>query len=238
MQQVKHKRILIKLSGEALMGESQTMFDPVTTSSILTQIKTVINLGVEVGIVIGGGNIFRGVRANELGLQRANADYMGMLATMMNGIALKDFLANLNIKAKIYSALNVGNIVKGYNRDSVLSQLINGNVVIFVGGTGNPFFTTDSGAALRAIEMNASILIKATKVDGVYNKDPIIHKDAKKYDSISFADAIKQNLKVMDISAFDLCKEHNMNIQVCNIFKPDILKQIVMGQPIGTLVHY
>lgn len=241
MQQLKYKRILIKLSGEALMGSSQNMFDPSTTSSILSQIKAVTQLGVEVGVVIGGGNIFRGVKANELGLQRANADYMGMLATMMNGIALKDFLANIGVKTKIYSALNVTNVIKGYNRDSMLSRLQDGNVIIFVGGTGNPFFTTDSGAALRAIEMNADILIKATKVDGVYNKDPVKSTDAIKYDTITFDEAITNNLKVMDISAFDLCKEHKMNIQVCNIFNPNTLENIVLGvnnTNIGTYVHY
>ncbi|MFN8770024.1 MAG: UMP kinase [Neisseriaceae bacterium] len=238
MQQLKYKRILIKLSGEALMGESNIMFDPQITSSILAQIKNVINLGVEVGIVIGGGNIFRGVRANELGLQRANADYMGMLATVMNGIALKDFLHTLDVKSEIYSALHINNIVKAYNRDSMLSKLIDGHIIIFVGGTGNPFFTTDSGAALRAIEMDANILIKATKVDGVYDKDPIIYPDAKKYNNISFNDAITQHLKIMDISAFDLCRAHNMNIHVCNIFEDNALKSIVTGEQVGTFVHY
>lgn len=238
MHQLKYKRILIKLSGEALMGNSNDMFDPQTTSSVLAQIKTLIGLGVEIGIVIGGGNIFRGVRAKELGLQRANADYMGMLATVMNGIALKDFLVNLNINSKIYSAIGIEHVVKAYNRDSVLSELTLGNVIIFVGGTGNPFFTTDSGAALRAIEMNADILIKVTKVDGVYDKDPVIHGNAKKYDSISFDEAISQDLKVMDISAFDLCREHNMNIQVCDIFKDCALEKIVKGEAIGTFVHY
>ncbi len=241
MQQLKYERILIKLSGEALMGSSQNMFDPSTTSSILSQIKSVTELGVEVGIVIGGGNIFRGIKADELGLQRANADYMGMLATLMNGIALKDFLSNINVKTKIYSALNVSNIIKGYNRDSMLSRLTDGNVIIFVGGTGNPFFTTDSGAALRAIEMNANILIKATKVDGVYDKDPVKYNDAVKYNTLTFDDAISKNLKVMDISAFDLCKEHKMNIQVCNIFQPKTLENIVLGieaTNTGTYIHY
>ncbi len=218
------------------MGSSQNMFDPMTTSSILNQIKNITEMGVEIGIVIGGGNIFRGIKAKELGLQRANADYMGMLATIMNGIALKDFLANLKIKSKIYSSLTISNIIKGYNRDSMLSRLSDGNVVIFVGGTGNPFFTTDSGAALRAIEMNADILIKATKVDGVYDKDPVLYPDAKKYETLSFNEAITNNLKVMDISAFDLCKENNMNIQVCNVFTPNALENIVLGIPTGTYI--
>jgi len=237
MQQLKYKRILIKLSGEALMGDSSQMFDPTTTASILAQIKQLILLNVQIGIVIGGGNIVRGTQAEELGLERANADYMGMLATIMNAIALKDFLSNVGIEARIYSALQINNIIQGHNRDSMLSQLSKGNVIIFAGGTGNPFFTTDSTAALRAIEMNADILIKATKVDGVYDKDPVKYTDAVKYDRISFDEAISKNLKVMDISAFDLCRAHNMNIQVCSIFNPTVLENIIQGQAVGTFVY-
>lgn len=237
MQPPKYNRILIKLSGEALMGESTHMFDPQTTASILTQIKQLMKLNIQIGIVIGGGNIVRGSQAHELGLQRANADYMGMLGTVMNAIALKDFLANLEVRSKIYSALQINNVVKGYNRDGMLSRLNDGNVIIFAGGTGNPFFTTDSAAALRAIEMNADILIKATKVDGIYDKDPVKYTGAKKFDKISFNDAIAKNLKVMDISAFDLCREHNMNIQVCNIFNPNALENIINGGSAGTFVY-
>ena len=236
-QSVKYKTILLKLSGEALMGGHETMFDKSTIDSIIVQIRQVINLGVKVGIVVGGGNIFRGVNGKELGLKRANADYMGMLATVMNGIALKDFLANAGIKSKIYSSLTITNMVKGYNRDSMLSRLEAGNVIVFVGGTGNPFFTTDSGAALRAIEMEAELLIKATKVDGVYDSDPKLNLTAIKYSQISFDNAIRQNLKIMDMSAFDLCREHKINIDVCNIFKPNSLIDSVYGNTQGTLIH-
>ena len=160
-----------------------------------------------------------------------------MIATIMNGIALKDFLESHGVKSKIYSALTVGNIVKGYNRDSMLKRMEDGNVIIFVAGTGNPLVTTDTGAALRAIEMNADILIKATKVDGVFDKDPAQHADAIKYNKLSFDDAISKNLKVMEISAFDLCRANNMNLIVCNIFKPHSLEHIVRGESEGTYVY-
>lgn len=234
---IKYKRILLKLSGEALMGNGNSMFDKPTVDSILNQIKQVVDLGVKVGIVIGGGNIFRGVNGSELGIDRANADSMGMLATVMNGLALKDFLATASIRSKIYSSLTITNMVKGYSRDSMLSRMEDGNVIIFVGGTGNPYFTTDSGAALRAIDMKADLLIKATKVDGVYDSDPKLNLTATKYHRISFGDAIKQNLKIMDMSAFDLCRDHKVNIEVCNIFKPNSLIDSVLGQSQGTLIH-
>lgn len=237
MQQLKYKRILLKLSGEALMGDSQHMFDKPTIEAILTQIKQLIDLGAKVGIVIGGGNIFRGTNGAELGLERANADYMGMLATIMNGIALKDFLTEINVDALVFSALAIPNVVKLYNRENVLAELEAGKVVIFVAGTGNPFFTTDSGAALRAIEINADLLIKATKVDGVYDMDPLKYPQAKKYTNLSFDEAISKNLKVMDMSAFDLCRAHKVNIEVCNIFQSDSLKNSVLGKCHGTLVH-
>ena len=235
MQQ--YNRILIKLSGESLMGSTGNIFDAITLDIILNQIKNLTNLGIKIGIVIGGGNIFRGINGDKLGLQRANADYMGMLATIMNGIALKDFLESHGVKSKIYSALAVGNIIKGYNRDSMLKRMDDGNVIIFVGGTGNPFFTTDSGAALRAIEMNADILIKATKVDGVFDKDPAQYSDAIKHEKLSFDAAINANLKVMDMSAFDLCRANNMNLVVCNIFKPHSLERVVRGENEGTFVY-
>lgn len=237
-RQTMPQRILLKLSGEALMGENKNaLYDKNTLDEIMFQIKQLIDLKVKLGIVIGGGNIFRGVRAEEFGLQLANADYMGILATIMNGIALKDFLNTHNIRSKVYSAIPVGNIVKGYNRNEMLDELEDGNVVIFVGGTGNPFFTTDSGAALRAIEMNADILVKATKVDGVYDSDPQKNPDAKKYNNLSFDEAIQQNLQVMDMSAFDLCRRHKVNIVVCNIFKQNSLRDTANGNTQGTLIH-
>lgn len=238
MQKVKYPRVLLKLSGEALMGNGYaSIFDKPTIDAMLIQIKQVLGLGVKLGIVIGGGNIFRGVNGSEFGLQRANADYMGMLATIMNGIAFKDFLTNVGINSKVYSAIAVSNIVEGYNRDNMLSMLEDNNVIIFVAGVGNPFFTTDSGAALRAIEMNADLLIKATKVNGIYDVDPAKHTNAKKYDRLSFDEAITKCLKVMDMSAFDLCRSNKVNIQVCNIFEDGSLMDAVLGKSQGTLVY-
>ncbi|MDQ5920969.1 MAG: uridylate kinase [Pseudomonadota bacterium] len=237
---LKYPRILLKLSGEALMGKENnaSIFDQPTINSIIIQIKQLIELGVKLGIVIGGGNIFRGINGTAtLGLHSANADYMGMLATIMNGIAFKDFLTNSGVKSKIYSALTITNIVKGYNRDSMMGRLEDGNVIIFAGGTGNPYFTTDSAAALRAIEMKADLLIKATKVDGVYTADPMLDRLATKYAKISFTDVIQQNLKVMDMAAFDLCRQHKINIDVCNIFNPNSLFDSALGNTQGTLIH-
>jgi len=237
MQQVKYKRTLLKLSGEALMGDSQHIFDKPTIDGILTQIKQLNLLGIKIGIVIGGGNIFRGINGTQFGLKPANADYMGILATVMNGIALKDFLNHIGVKTYLYSAVPIGDIVKGYNRDNMLDKLDVNSVVIFAGGVGHPFFTTDSGAALRAIEMNADLLIKATKVDGVYNVDPKTHTNAQKYTKLSFDEAMHKNLKIMDMAAFDLCRTHKVNIGVCNIFQANALYDMVIGNSQGTLIH-
>jgi uridylate kinase len=235
---LKYPRILLKLSGEALMGEGRDSVDPETVAFILQQVKDVLELGVKVGIVIGGGNFFRGVAGSDkLGIQRANADAMGMLATVMNGILLRDSFNAQGIDAKLFSAFAVGTFIKGYNRDSMVKRLNDGDVVIFVGGTGSPYFTTDSGAALRGLEMNADLLIKATKVDGVYNKDPKKFTDAVKYQQLSFDEAIGQNLGVMDMAAFALCRENNLNIKVCSIFKAGSLKRVVLGEDEGTLVY-
>lgn len=238
MQSVKYHRVLLKLSGEALMGDSHNMFDKNTLDQIVKQIQQLVDLKVQLAIVIGGGNIFRGVNASTFGLNRANADYMGMLATIMNGIAFKDFLTTNNISSRIYSAIPVGSIIKGYNRDSVIKHLDEGHIVIFVGGTGNPLFTTDSGAAMRAIEIDADLLIKATKVDGVYDSDPVKNPQAKKYTQVSFDEAMSKNLKVMDLSAFELCNTHNVNIEVCNIFNSNTLRDAVIGNSQGTLVYH
>ena len=249
---LKYKRVLLKLSGEALVGDvhksynlintdiiKPQLFDDKVVMPILEQIKQLVSLGVTVGVVIGGGNIFRGLdKASEFGLQRANADYMGMLATIMNGIALKDFLSKLDVKSQLYSAMALGSVVNGYNRDKMLADLDLGSVAIFAGGTGNPFFTTDSAAAIRAIEMNADLLIKATKVDGVYDSDPVTNSNAKKYFTLSFNEAISKKLKVMDMSAFALCNEYKMKIQVCNIFETNVLQDIVCGKNIGTCIHH
>lgn len=234
---ITYKRILLKLSGESLMGGSKDLYDKSTIDHIATQIEEVYNTGTEIAITIGGGNIFRGVNANIFGLDRTNADYMGMLATIMNGIALKDFLSHHGLKAKVYSALAVGNIVAGYNREKVIKNLVNKEIVIFVAGTGNPFFSTDSGAALRALEIKADLLIKATKVDGVYDCDPLKNPQAKKYTNLSFDEAISKGLKIMDLTAFDLCKSHNINIDVCNIFHKNALLDSIAGNSQGTLIH-
>lgn len=235
---LKYQRILLKLSGESLMGDSSDSVHPETVEFILKQVKEVVALGVKVGLVIGGGNFFRGVAGSDkLGIQRANADTMGMLATVMNGILLRDSFNSHGIEAKIFSAFPIGSFIKGYNRDSMLKRIDNGEVVIFVGGTGSPYFTTDSGAALRGLEMNADLLIKATKVDGVYSADPKKDPNAVKYDSLSFNDAITNNLGVMDMAAFALCRENNLNIKVCSIFKAGSLKRIVLGEDEGTLVY-
>jgi uridylate kinase len=235
---LKYSRVLLKLSGEALMGESKESIHPDTVEMILQQVRDILALGVKVGIVIGGGNFFRGVAgADKLGIQRANADTMGMLATVMNGILLRDCFNSHGIDAKIFSAFAVGGFIKAYNRDSMLKRVNDGDVVIFVGGTGSPYFTTDSGAALRGLEMNAELLIKATKVDGVYNKDPKKFSDAVKYQRLSFDEAIGQNLGVMDMAAFALCRENNLDINVCSIFKPGSLKNVVLGEQEGTLVY-
>lgn len=235
---LKYQRILLKLSGEALMGDSSDSVHPETVEFILKQVKEVVALGVKVGLVIGGGNFFRGVAGSDkLGIQRANADTMGMLATVMNGILLRDSFNSHGIEAKIFSAFPIGSFIKGYNRNSMLKRIDNGEVVIFVGGTGSPYFTTDSGAALRGLEMNADLLIKATKVDGVYSADPKKDPKAVKYDSLSFNDAITNNLGVMDMAAFALCRENNLNIKVCSIFKAGSLKRIVLGEDEGTLVY-
>lgn len=238
MVNLKYGRILIKLSGEALMGNGQQSFDHHTIGIITQQIKQINDFGVQVGVVIGGGNFIRGTQAADLCIQRANADYMGILATIMNGIALRDFFRQSKIPTEVFSAIPIDSVVQCYNRDNMLCSLNTGNVVIFVGGIGSPFFTTDSGAALRALEMDAQLLIKATKVDGVYDKDPVTNPDAIKYEQISFEDAINKKLKVMDISAFDLCRSNKINMQVCNIFTPNVLQDIVTGNNIGTLVHY
>ena len=221
------------------MGDSGESIHIETVEFILQQITEIIKLGACVGIVIGGGNFFRGVSgSNKMGIQRVNADTIGMLATVMNGILLRDSFNSCGIKSEIFSALAIGNLIKGYNRDSMLKRMNNNEVVIFVAGVGSPEnFTTDSGAALRGLEMGADLLIKATKVDGVYDKDPKTNHDAIKYSRISFDEAISKNLGVMDMAAFALCRENNLNINVCSIFKAGKLHKVVTGESEGTLVY-
>ena len=233
----KYKRILLKLSGEALMGEDAFGISRATIERIVDEIASVAKLNVEMSIVIGGGNIFRGVAPGAQGMDRATADYMGMLATIMNALALQDAMKQHNIVARVQSALSVEQVVEPYIRNKALRYLEEGKVVIFAAGTGNPFFTTDTAAALRASEMGAEIVLKGTKVDGVYSADPKKDPAATKYDTITFNEAMIKDLKVMDATAFALCRDQKLPINVFSIFKSGALLRVVMGENEGTLVH-
>ena len=233
----KFKRILLKLSGEALMGSDAYGINRQTISEIVGEVKSVVDLGVQVGVVIGGGNIFRGVAPAANGMDRAQADYMGMLATVMNGLALQDAMRVAGMVARVQSALNIEQVVEPYIRGRAIRYLEQGRTVIFAGGTGNPFFTTDTAAALRGAEIGAEIVLKATKVDGVYTADPKKDPQAQRYHRISFDEAIGRNLQVLDSTAFALCRDQKLPINVFSIFKPGALKRVVMGEDEGTLVH-
>ncbi|MFY8055385.1 MAG: UMP kinase [Limnohabitans sp.] len=232
-----HKRILLKLSGEALMGDDAFGINRDTIVRIVNEVKEVINLGVEVAIVIGGGNIFRGVAGGAVGMDRATADYMGMLATVMNSLALADTMNKAGSTARVMSAIAIDQVVEPYVRPKALQYLEEGKVVIFAAGTGNPFFTTDTAAALRGAEIGAEMVLKATKVDGVYTADPKKDPKATRYSQISFDDVISQNLGIMDATAFALCRDQKLPIKVFSIFKNGALKRVVMGEDEGTLVH-
>ncbi|MGL6047961.1 MAG: UMP kinase [Vogesella sp.] len=232
-----YKRILLKLSGEALMGDDSYGINRNIIQQIVGQIKEVVDLGVQVGIVIGGGNIFRGVAPAAAGMDRATADYMGMMATVMNALALKDAMTKAGLIARVQSALTMQQIAEPYVRGKAMQYLEEGKVVIFAAGTGNPFFTTDTAAALRGMEMNVDIMLKATKVDGVYTDDPKKNPDAVRYQTLTFDEAISRNLKVMDATAFALCRDQQLNIKVFSIFKQGALTRVVLGEDEGTLVH-
>jgi uridylate kinase len=232
-----YKRILLKLSGEALMGEDSYGINKPTIERIVAEIGEVVALGVEVGVVIGGGNIFRGVAPAAAGMDRATADYMGMLATVMNALALQDAMRREGLKSRVLSALNIEQVAEPYIRGKAMRYLEEGRVVIFAAGTGNPFFTTDTAAALRGMEMNVDVVIKATKVDGVYTDDPKTHPDAMRYQRISFDEAIVRKLKVMDATALTLCRDQKLPVCVFSIFKAGALKRVVTGEDEGTLVH-
>ncbi len=233
----KYKRILLKLSGEALMGEDAFGINRQTINNIVSEIATVVRMGVEIGAVIGGGNIFRGVAPGAAGMDRATADYMGMLATVMNALALQDAMRHAGIASRVQSALNIEQVVEPYIRGKAIRYLEEGKIVIFAAGTGNPFFTTDTAAALRGSEMGAEIVLKATKVDGVYTSDPNKDPSARRYSRISFDEAIHQNLKVMDATALTMCRDQKLPINVFSIFKPGALQRVVAGEDEGTLVH-
>lgn len=233
----RYKRILLKISGEALMGGDAYGINRQTISEIVAEIKVIVDMGVQVGVVIGGGNIFRGVAPAATGMDRAQADYMGMLATVMNGLALHDAMRAAGMTSRVQSALNIEQVVEPYIRGKAIRYLEQGRTVIFAAGTGNPFFTTDTAAALRGAEIGAEIVLKATKVDGIYTADPKKDPHATRYDRISFDDAIAQNLAVMDATAFALCRDQKLPINVFSIFKPGALKRVTLGEKEGTLVY-
>jgi len=219
------------------MGEAAYGIDRATLERIVSEIAEVVRMGVETGVVIGGGNIFRGVALGAAGMDRATADYMGMLATVMNALALQDAFRQIGVVSRVQSALNIEQVAEPYIRGKAMRYLEEGKVVIFAAGTGNPFFTTDTAAALRGMEMNVDIVIKATKVDGVYTEDPKTHADATRYRRLSFDEAIVKNLKVMDATALTLCRDQRLPISVFSIFKPGALRRLVLGEDEGTLVH-
>lgn len=233
----KYKRILLKLSGESLMGEDAFGINRQTLASIVEDIKEVLELGVQVGIVVGGGNIFRGVALVATGMDRATGDYMGMLATVMNAMALQDALRNAGVEARVQSALTIEQVAERYIRGRALRHLEKGRVVIFGAGTGNPFFTTDTTAALRGAEIGAEIVLKATKVDGIYSEDPKKNPNATLYHDITFNEAMQRDLKVLDATAFALCRDQKLPIKVFSILKKGAMARVVMGEDEGTLVH-
>ena len=233
---MKYKRILLKLSGEALMGNKQFGIDNNRLMQYAEEIREIAELGAEIGIVIGGGNIFRGVQAEQGGMERTQGDYMGMLATMINSMALQAALESVGLFTRLQSAIEMKQIAEPFIKRKAVRHLEKGRIVIFGSGTGNPFFTTDSAASLRAIEIDAEVILKGTRVDGIYDKDPEENASAKKFDTITFDEAYKKNLKVMDMTAFTLCKENELPVIVFNMNKKGNLKKVVTGEEIGTLV--
>ncbi len=234
--ELKYKRILLKLSGEALMGDSEYGIENDTMMQFAHQIAEIAGLGVQIAVVVGGGNIFRGVKGAKQGIDRAQGDYMGMLATVINGMALQDALVRIGQDVRLQSAIEMDRICEPYIRRRAIRHLEKGRVVIFAAGTGNPFFTTDTAASLRAIEINAEVVLKGTRVDGVYTADPEKDPNAVKFDTISFADVLSNRLNVMDMTAFTLCQENKLPIIVFDVNNPSNLKRIVSGENIGTLV--
>jgi len=234
---IKYKRILLKLSGEALMGEGQYGIDPQTIKRIAEEVEELIKAGVEVGLVIGGGNIFRGAGLAEAGMDRVTGDHMGMLATVINALAMQDALEHCGVYARVMSAIKINQICEDYIRRRAVRHLEKGRVVIFAAGTGNPFFTTDSAASLRAIEIGADLLIKATKVDGVYTADPVKDPKAERYSTLSYDEVLDQRLGVMDATAIVLCRDYKMPLCVLNINKPGALMNALSGNEEGTFVR-
>ena len=236
-QSLAYKRILLKLSGEALMGEGDYGIDPSVIGRIADEIKEVVSLGVEIGLVIGGGNIFRGEGLAASGIDRVTGDHMGMLATVLNALAMQDALEKKGVKARVMSALSIHQVCEDYIRRRALRHMEKGRVVMFAAGTGNPFFTTDSAASLRAIEIGADVVIKATKVDGVYTDDPEKNPDAERYESLTYDEVLEKKLMVMDATAVVLCRDHNMPLRIFSIFNSGDLVRMVKGENIGTTVR-
>ncbi len=234
----RYKRILLKLSGEAFQNrEKGESLDPDVLNSIALQLKKVCDMDTQVAVVVGGGNIFRGLTGENSGVDRTTGDYMGMLATVINSLALQASLEKIGIATRVMTAISMPAVAEPLIRRRAMRHLEKGRVVIFGAGTGNPYFTTDSAAALRASEIGADVLIKGTKVDGIYSKDPVKHPDATRYDKISYQEAIQQQLKIMDAAAFSLCMDNRIPIIVFNFFKPDEIVRVLRGEPVGTLVH-
>ncbi|AFP85787.1 uridylate kinase [secondary endosymbiont of Heteropsylla cubana] len=233
-----YQRILLKLSGEALQGNTDFGINANALENVIHEVKKVIELGVQVGVVVGGGNLFRGVRLVKTGMNRVVSDHIGMLATVINGLAMCDALRSVNIKSHLMSAVSINGICNNYNWAKAIKLLCDNDIVIFVAGTGNPFFTTDSAACLRGIEIKADAVLKGTKVDGVYSADPEQHVDATFYEKLTYQDIIKKELKIMDLSAFSLARDYNLPICVFNINKPNALHRVVMGDKEGTLITH
>lgn len=233
---LKYKRILLKFSGEALMGDGDFGLDAETLKNVVCQVKALRELGVEVGVVVGGGNIFRGAQIQDSGIQRTTGDHMGMMATVINALALRDVIESMGMKSQVLSAMSIEGVSTGFNANTVKKQLADGEVLVFAAGTGSPFFTTDTAAALRGIEIDAEIVLKATKVDGIYTADPVKDPSATRYQTLSYDEVIQKNLQVMDMTAFVLCRDHNMPIRVFDMFKDNAVIRIVQGEDEGTLV--
>ncbi|WP_373017074.1 UMP kinase [Thiomicrorhabdus sp.] len=233
---LKYKRILLKFSGEALMGKGEFGLDADTLKQVVGEVKALRDLGVEVGIVVGGGNIFRGAQIQGAGIQRTTGDHMGMMATVINAIALRDVIESEGMSSIVYSAMSIEGVSSGFNANEVKKQLAAGQVVVFAAGTGSPFFTTDTAAALRGVEIDADIVLKATKVDGIYTADPVKDPSATRYLTLTYDEVIQKNLQVMDMTAFVLCRDHNMPIRVFDMFKDHAAIRIVQGEDEGTLV--
>ncbi|CAL1239495.1 UMP kinase [Candidatus Methylocalor cossyra] len=237
MTKTKYTRILLKLSGEALMGDQGSGIDPHTIRRLALEINELCSVGLQVGLVIGGGNIIRGSEKAAEGLDRVTGDYMGMLATVLNALAMQDALEHLGQPVRVMSALKINQVCEDYIRRRAIRHLEKGRVVIFAAGTGNPFFTTDSAASLRAIEINAELLVKATKVDGVYSADPLKNPSARFYPRLTYDEALDQRLNVMDATALVLCRDHNMPLRVMNIFQPGAVMRLVKGEDVGSLIE-